>query len=450
MATISVFGIGKVGITLIASLLKSNYKVIGVDTNKDLVKKINEKDVCFEEPGVQTLISNNYNNFSATTDVSKAIIESDISFIIVPTNSNKQGGFSNKYILEAVKEIAKSLKTKDSFHTISIVSTTVPGSSVFEIIPLLEQISGKKVGESVGFCYNPSFIAQGEILQGIVAPDYVLIGESCKESGDIIEKVHKTVVENNAPVVRMNVTEAEITKLASNTHETMRVSFANMVSQICHEMPETNVDKVTQALSFRVGKRFFKGAVPYGGPCWPRDNIALSAMLKAIKLNGLIPDSVDSFNDLHGDYLIKILKNKIKNTDSTIGIIGLAYKSGTPLIDKAFSIKIVENLESKVKKIVGYDPLANNNFKSYFKSDKVEIANNPNLCLSQNICLILQPIKNIEKLNFAANQDVIVIDFWRLLPKDITKNIKNYVGYGVSSKSNESYAYGDEILKLTN
>lgn len=451
MKTVSVFGVGKVGITLVASLLKSNYKVIGVDTQQDFIDKLNNKEINFEEPGVQPLLDKNYDNFFATTNAIDAVKNSSISLVIVPTNSNDVGGFSNKYILEVVNNIAEAIKTKDEFHVVSIVSTMIPGSSVFEIVPLIEKISGKKAGQDFGFCYNPSFIAQGEILKGIVTPDYVLIGEFCKRSGDEIENLHKSIIENSAAVVRMNTTEAEITKLASNTHETMRVSFANMLSQICNEMPETNVDNVTNALSFRVGSRFFKGAVPYGGPCWPRDNVALSVTMDAVGLDGLIPDAVDSFNSSHGDYLIKMIANNIKDQSSTLGIIGLAYKVGTPLIEKSFSLKIVESLKEKVSKIVGWDDLAAQNFKDYFKEEKkVEISSDINSCLEQDICLILQPIKDIEKADFFKNPEVIVIDFWRILPKEIFDKIQNYVPYGVSSKENEGFDGKEKILKLTN
>jgi len=125
-------------------------------------------------------------------------------------------------------------------------------------------------GPGLGYCYNPSFIALGEVVKGIEQPDYLLIGEADKHAGDTILSIHESVVKTPLPVARMRPVEAEIAKVASNTHETMRVSFANMLFSVCSEVPGADVDRVTEALAHRMGRRFFKGAVPYGGPCWPR------------------------------------------------------------------------------------------------------------------------------------------------------------------------------------
>ena len=109
------------------------------------------------------------------------------------------------------------------------------------------------------------FIALGEIVKGFTEPDFVLIGEADKESGDCVFNSIKNMLSLNPPVSRMSLPESEITKIASNTHETMRVAFANMLMSICDEVPKCNVDTVTNALAHRMGKRFFKGATPYGG-----------------------------------------------------------------------------------------------------------------------------------------------------------------------------------------
>src|SRR5438876_221453 len=125
--------------------------------------------------------------------------------------------------------------------------------------------------------------------------------------------------------------------IASNTHETMRVSFANMLFSICAEVPGANVHKVTGALVHRMGRRFFKGAVPYGAPCWPRDNQALSAFMDMIGAPSQLPRTVDTANADHGRYVLrKILA--LAPPGARVGIIGLAYKPGTQHIDCSYSI----------------------------------------------------------------------------------------------------------------
>src|ERR1700758_1591055 len=183
-----------------------------------------------------------------------------------------------------------------------MVSTGMPGTSAARFIPALEKASGRKIGAGLGYCYNPAFIALGEVVKGFEEPDYLLVGESDARSGDVIVDIHNKMIRNNAPLARMTPVEAEITKIASNTHETMRVSFANMLLSICSEVPGANVDRITEALAHRMGRRFFKGAVPYGGPCWPRDNEAFSVFMAAVRTPSTLPRAVDTFNDEHGNY----------------------------------------------------------------------------------------------------------------------------------------------------
>src|SRR5262249_16317831 len=148
----------------------------------------------------------------------------------------------------------------------------LPMASALSLIPALEEASGRKIGRKLGYCYNPSFIAQGEVMKGIISPEFVLIGEADQGSGDAIARIHRRLTINNSPIVRMSALGGEITKIASNTHEKMRVAFDNMLVALCNELPNANIDHITNTLAHRVGRRFFKGAVPYGGPCWPRDN----------------------------------------------------------------------------------------------------------------------------------------------------------------------------------
>ena len=423
-----------------------------MDTNEDLVKSINQNLITFGEPGVQPLLDTHKENLQITTNIEQAVLNTDVSFIIVPTHSNSEGGFSNQYILEAVRAIGSVLKLKSSHHTVVIMSTVIPGSSNLEIIPMLEQSSGKTVGDGIGYCYNPLFIAQGEIVKGIITPDYLLIGEHSENCGNIVQSIHEKLLENEAPIVRMNTTEAEITKLASNTHETMRVSFANMLAQACNEMPGTNVDNVTNALSFRLGKRFFKGATPYGGPCWPRDNVALSAVLQATNLEPHIPSAVHNFNQYHIGYLIENLQSLVDKGINKIGMVGIAYKVGTPLIEESFAIEIVNRLKGENLEFVVYDPLASDNFIDFFsdRETNVRSAENPNDCLEQTICLLLQPLEEIQHLDYASHKETIIIDYWRVIPEDIQNLLPNYQAFGINPCEEKLKSLESSIKGLTN
>src|SRR6056300_471916 len=164
---ISVIGLGKLGAPLAAVLAYKGHKTIGYDINKKYVDLINQKKAPVREPKLKNLIKNT-NNLSASLDLEYVIHNSDISFLILPTPSMKNGFFTNKFLLKSLEEISKILKNKKKFHVINITSTVMPGSCDSEIKKVIEKFSKKKVGKDIGLCYNPEFIALGNVVNDML------------------------------------------------------------------------------------------------------------------------------------------------------------------------------------------------------------------------------------------------------------------------------------------
>ncbi len=423
---VSIFGLGKVGLVLAASLAEGGCRVIGVDPDKTAVENLNHGVPRTVEPGVMERIERAAGrNLTATYDPVEAIADSDFTFVIVPTPSNALGGFSLRYVLPVCEQIGAALKRKSGYHVVAIVSTMLPGSSQHIVMPHLEKAAGRKIGDDLGYCYNPAFIALGEVAKGFEQPDYILIGESDPKAGDRALDVHRCMVRNSAPVARMSPTEAEIAKIASNTHETMRVSFANMLFSLCTEIPGANVDRITGALSHRMGKRFFKGAIPYGGPCWPRDNVALAIFMDAVGVPSTMPRTVDLFNLEHGKYILrKILE--ITRRGEAVGILGLSYKPGTPVIERAFGVDLAAWLSAEGRRVISWDPFAMPEAKAVL-GDKVSFANSANDCLRQSKTIVIvnaMPELNDFDWNLARNH--AVVDCWRCLKPEQIALLNDY------------------------
>ncbi len=273
---VSVIGLGKLGSPLAAVLASKGHEVIGVDLNPEFVRLLNEGRAPVQEPRLQELIDASQGRLRATVDVEEATLQSEISFVIVPTPSDAKGAFTNKYVIEAVTAIGKALRKMDSYHVVNITSTVMPGSMGGEIRRALESASGRIVGKDLGLCYNPEFIALGSVIRDMLLPDAILIGESDTRAGDLLESIYRTSCENNPPVQRMNFVNAELTKISVNTFVTTKISYANMLADICDRLPGADVDVVTNAVGMdsRIGRKYLKGALGYGGPCFPRDNVA--------------------------------------------------------------------------------------------------------------------------------------------------------------------------------
>ena len=112
-----------------------------------------------------------------------------------------------------------------------------------DIAPALERASGRQLGTSLGLCYNPEFIALGSVIRDMQKPDFVLIGESDRRAGDTLEQIQRSVVGDSTPVRRMNLVNAEVAKIAVNTYVTTKISYANMLSELCEQLPGGDVER---------------------------------------------------------------------------------------------------------------------------------------------------------------------------------------------------------------
>src|SRR5262249_25635524 len=141
-----------------------------------------------------------------------AVAHSDVTFLMVATPSEPGGAFSMKYALSAARSVGLSIRSKNTFHLVVLTSTVMPGATMGELVPAIESTSGKKCGVDFGVCYSPEFISLGSVIRDFLNPDFILIGESDKRSGDILAEFYKTVSDNKPPVARMAPVNAEITK----------------------------------------------------------------------------------------------------------------------------------------------------------------------------------------------------------------------------------------------
>src|SRR5438093_1276657 len=151
----------------------------------------------------------------ATQDVREALA-TDVSFFIPPSPSLPDGSFSNEYLLKSMQPMAKAVgEAGKKGHLFVCSSTTTPGAMDTVLIPMLEKETGWTCSEDFGVCYNPEFIALGNVVNGLLEPDMVLIGESDKDSGDRLEELYKKYNRNQPRIARMSIISAELTRFRS-------------------------------------------------------------------------------------------------------------------------------------------------------------------------------------------------------------------------------------------
>jgi UDPglucose 6-dehydrogenase len=442
---VSVIGLGKLGASMVAAIASRGYEVIGVDVNQKSVDLVNEGKEPVQETDLGKYISENKERIRATMSHEEAILNSDISFVIVPTPSDEKGSFSLQYAAWAFREMGKALAKKNDYHIIVLTSTVLPGATRFGLLPVLEKASGKKAGRDFGLCYSPEFIALGSVIRDFLNPDFTLCGEFDERSGNELEEFYSKVMFGNAPCKRMSLENAELTKISVNTFVTTKITFANMLADLCERIPGGNVDVVTDALGTdsRIGKKYLTGAIGYGGPCFPRDNVALSYMARTLDSCADIAETTDRVNRSMAEKITERLRPIIKH-GVTIAILGLAYKPSSHVVEESQGIYLAKLLSEAGARVVAYDPLANESANAEMKG-KIVIMDSVKKCLEQaDIVLITtadEEFKNLTAEDFIKSGGITVYDFWRILKGELADKEKiKYIAIGCSDDENKAQA----------
>lgn len=443
---VSVIGLGKLGASMAAAFAERGLKVIGVDVNQRSVELVNQGRAPVQETNLDETIAKNKERIRATTSHEEAILNSDISFVIVPTPSDERGAFSLQYAEWAFKEIGRALAKKNDYHNVVLTSTVLPGSTRQSLLPVLEKESGKKAGKDFGLCYSPEFIALGSVINDFLNPDFTLVGEFDERSGSHLEEVYSRVMLEKPPCARMSLENAELTKISVNTFVTTKITFANMLAEICEKLPGGDVDVVTGALGLdeRIGRKYLTGAIGYGGPCFPRDNVALSFIARELGVEATLAETTDSMNRRIAAKTVERLLPMIKK-GATVAVLGLAYKPFSHVTEESQGVFVAEHLSANGARVVAFDPMANemeldNVRKHIVVLDSIEE------CLRQaEAVLITTPDPVFRQLKAADFRNewaqVLVFDFWRIL-RDKLNNAPHvrYVGIGRSENDQANAA----------
>jgi UDPglucose 6-dehydrogenase len=446
--SISVFGLGKLGAVMAGAFASKGFRVTGVDINQGAVQAINEGRAPVLEPGLPEIIRSHRNNLKATLSAEEAIRESEISFVIVPTPSDHDGSFSLQYAKHAFRGIGQALRTKQGYHTVVMTSTVLPGATRYGLLPILEKESGKTCGHDFGLCYNPEFIALGSVLRDFLNPDFYLLGQFDKKSGDMLEAVHSQVSENRAPVKRMSLENAELAKIAVNSFVTMKISFANLMAELCEKLPGGDVDVVSDALGMdgRIGRKYLTGGLGFGGPCFPRDNVALEFMGRMLGLDARLLRANHEYNrELAPRISEKILT--LLPAGSTVAVLGLAYKPHTPVVEESPGVAICRALADGGFRVIGHDPLAVGEASGILRYHAVLTSDLSEALVSADAVVVTTPDPTYLQMNPQGfprkDKPILVLDPWRCLPPSLREHQQvRYIPLGRATSGD-----GEKVLR---
>jgi len=336
---ISVIGVGRLGICVALCLEKCGYNVLGVDVRENYVKQINNKTLNSPEPGVNKLLKES-KNFKCTADFKEILNFSDVILIYVATPSS---GGKKHYDHSTLSNILVTINSHKVENKEIVIGCTVMPGYTRDIANYLIQDC-----KNTNISYNPEFIAQGDIINGMENPDFILIGEGSEKSGDILEGIYKNLLKGNTVIRRMSPSSAEITKLAVNCFITTKIAFANMIGDVADLTEGANKYDIMKAVGTdsRIGCKYIRPGYGFGGPCFPRDNRALGSYIESIGIDPLIPIATDTSNKKHATFqTIQLINEKSKE----YMFDGVGYKENcqVPIIEESQSLVIAENLALK-------------------------------------------------------------------------------------------------------
>ena len=424
-------GLGKLGLCLAAVLADSGFKVTGVDVDGRKVDAINRGVSPIYETGLADLIASSHASLAATSDYDTAIEATQATFVVVPTPSDASGGFSLSYVKQAMKRLGKALSKKAQYHLVVLTSTVMPGSMDEVVLPILEQTSGRKCGRGFGLCYNPEFIALGDVIEGLRNPDLVLVGESDEAAGDALAKVHAGICENSPPLERMTFLNAEVAKIGVNAFVTMKMSFANTLAEICERLPNGDVDKITRAMGRdkRIGPKYLKGAIGYGGPCFPRDNVAFANFAKKVGVSADLALATDRVNRRQVQRIMGLIEKSHSADSSRIGILGITYKPNTNVTEASQPLMLAEALARKGFEVHVYDPAVGRDQLGELSNLTVEASADE--CIAKSdVCVIGTPWASFSKIDKSRFSNKVVLDCWRALNGNRPSDPSLYIALG--------------------
>jgi|688.fasta_scaffold115605_3 UDPglucose 6-dehydrogenase len=411
---LAVIGLGKLGLPLAALLATSGNQVKAFDALDSVRTNIRQRKVETNEPGLINLLNKDSIQLEIVDSIAESVDGVEAVFIIVPTPSLPSGHFTNEYLLDAINKIGQAIAPSQKI-VIDVVSTVMPGSCDGAIKSALEKSSGRNVGEELGLCYNPEFIALGSVIHDMENPDMHLIGQSSEWAGEVVENALKSIVKVQVPSRRMNLKEAELVKIAVNNYVTMKISYANMLMQGATLLGGIDIDVVTDAIGLdsRIGRKYLKAAAAYGGPCFPRDTRALSALFSDLGLPDSLSQATQVVNESHTEFISDQISKQISD-GMTVGIAGLSYKTGTTVTEESPGLALANVLSNRSFRVAVWDdegalPSSESTSNSYLVCHSAE-----DLISKSDFIVITRPLNNLS--TFASQlkeSNKPFIDLWR-------------------------------------
>ncbi|MGD9107158.1 MAG: UDP-glucose/GDP-mannose dehydrogenase family protein, partial [Desulfobacterales bacterium] len=352
---LTIAGTGYVGLVTGTGFANLGNDVICFDIDGAKIDLLADGIMPIYEPGLEEIYKRNLKTkrLQFTTDVVKAVKESEIIFICVNTPANQH----EEADLTAVQEVAKAIGRYMDDYKIVVNKSTVPVGTADLVKKIIKENQQEKIEFDVAS--NPEFLREGAAVKDFENPDRIIIGTDSKKAEDIMTSLYRSRARTDRPIMITDIKSAEIIKYASNAMLATRISFMNQLSYLC-EKTGADIKEVAKGMGLddRIGSRFLQAGIGYGGSCFPKDIKALIATLKQHHCDADLFEAIHRINEKQKSIIVKKLESVLTIDGSSVAVWGISFKPKTDDIREAPSIKIIEELQHLGARIHACDPVA--------------------------------------------------------------------------------------------
>lgn len=391
---IVVAGTGYVGLVTGACLSEIGHKVTCVDIDENKVTMMKKGISPIYEPGLDELLKRNYEEgrLNFTTDYKNAYKDANIVFIGVGTPEREDGSANLDYVFKVCEQIAENVEN----NCLVVVKSTVPIGTNDRVEEFLKE--HVKAGIHIEVASNPEFLAQGTAVKDTLYASRIVIGVESKEAEEKLRYVYEGF---NQPIVVTNRRSAEMIKYASNDFLALKISFINEIANVC-EIVGANIEDVARGMSYdkRIGDKFLKAGLGYGGSCFPKDTKALHWLAND---SGYEIKTIKATIEVNENQKYKMFRKAKQRFGSLKGmkvaVLGLTFKPETDDLREAPSIPNIKRLLDEGAEIVAFDPVGEENFKKKFNLP-IEYVKSPKEALKNaDVAFIFTEWKEIKNLD---------------------------------------------------
>ncbi len=368
---ISVFGTGYVGLVTGVCFAEMGNNVICADIDDNKIQMLRKGQSPIYEPGLDDLIENSIRaeRIHFTTDLQKAVHDSEIIFIAVGTPSDVDGSADLKYVLQVAKTIAEHMNGPKHI----ITKSTVPVGTHLKVRAVIEkELSRRGVNHTWYLASNPEFLREGSAIEDCLKPDRVVVGCEGPQAEKTLRRLYEPFLSEGAQLLLMDLASAEMTKYAANAMLATKISLMNEFSRVCDSVG-ANIEAVRVGIGadHRIGPHFIYAGIGYGGSCFPKDVKALVHIGKEHGNRLEILEAVESVNYSQRErYFANLKKNVGELRGKKFAVWGVAFKPGTDDIRDAPALDIIAKLLEGGATVQAYDPVAKENCLKHFASHK--------------------------------------------------------------------------------